>query len=504
MDRDEALRLLSGGTAGVAEWNQNRMRAPAEETPDLSEANLSGADLTKAILLWANLSGANLSGATLHGAQLAGSVLTGTDFSGADLTRANLYEANLGGANLSGAFLWWADCRGSDLRGANLSGADLSAANFSDANLTGAQLAGAKLGAANFSGANFSELNFGLMDLCEIDLYKVAGQVVMHDLDVPPGLGKTTLGSASLSWAPRPNAAAVVPNPPLGDRPPHLLRAIREGLRDSLRLRGLTSPSSCRQDLVDCSVFAPQEVMRGTPLIVQVFAHRPDQTKKVRNLAKEHDEHAVRRGFKSLEMEVEHGTKLEVHLHVSGLSCDNSVKTIVWQGQPTYVAFLAQVSPRLRPGPVSGNVTLSASGIPLGSIIFSVNIVAKGSSHQDQSEMQPVGETARAYKRAFISYASQDRQEVLKRIQMLRLARIQYFQDVLRLEPGDRWKQKLYVEIDKSDVFLLFWSRNAKRSTWVMKEIRYALERKGGNEFAPPDLIPVIIDGPPVPKPPKA
>jgi len=91
---------------------------------------------------------------------------------------------------------------------------------------------------------------------------------------------------------------------------------------------------------------------------------------------------------------------------------------------------------------------------------------------------------------------------VLKRVQMLTLLRIGYFQDVLHLKPGDRWERKLYRHIDKCDLFLLFWSTAAKRSQWVLKEVRYALKRKGGDHLAPPQIHPVIIEGPPAPEPP--
>ena len=52
MDRDEALRLLGGGSQGVREWN--RRRAAVEEIPhlsDLSESDLAGADLCRAEIL---------------------------------------------------------------------------------------------------------------------------------------------------------------------------------------------------------------------------------------------------------------------------------------------------------------------------------------------------------------------------------------------------------------------------------------------------------------------
>jgi hypothetical protein len=68
MDRDEAIKLLTGGQEGIAEWNQRR--ESGEGIPELSEVNLSGA----------SLSGVDLSEAFLRGA---------------DLSEANLSEANL-------------------------------------------------------------------------------------------------------------------------------------------------------------------------------------------------------------------------------------------------------------------------------------------------------------------------------------------------------------------------------------------------------------------------
>jgi hypothetical protein len=110
----------------------------------------------------------------------------------------------------------------------------------------------------------------------------------------------------------------------------------------------------------------------------------------------------------------------------------------------------------------------------------------------------------RRYRRAFISYASSDRNEVLKRAQMLEGAGIEFFQDLLTLKPGQRWERELYREIDRCDVFYLFWSTAAKKSTWVIKEVHYALDRRRGHEDAPPAIVPVIIEGPPpVPPPPE-
>jgi hypothetical protein len=85
---------------------------------------------------------------------------------------------------------------------------------------------------------------------------------------------------------------------------------------------------------------------------------------------------------------------------------------------------------------------------------------------------------------------------------MLSRLKIECFQDLLDLEPGDRWQQELYRHINECDLFLLFWSSRAKESIWVMREVQYALARKRENDLQPPEIIPVIIEGPPPVKPP--
>ena len=121
---------------------------------------------------------------------------------------------------------------------------------------------------------------------------------------------------------------------------------------------------------------------------------------------------------------------------------------------------------------------------------------------KDSQHLNNTGE-AKVYKKAFISYASTDRNEVLNRVQMLSLLHINFFQDLLSLEPGQRWEQEIYHHIDESDVFFLFWSSAAKASRWVMDEVSYAMSRKNGDDSNPPAIIPVIIEGPPPVTPPE-
>lgn len=93
---------------------------------------------------------------------------------------------------------------------------------------------------------------------------------------------------------------------------------------------------------------------------------------------------------------------------------------------------------------------------------------------------------------AFISYASADRAQVASRIQGIQLAapEMDLFFDVESLHRGERWEPRLFQEIDKRDLFYLFWSKNAASSPWVAKELQYALEHKNPNSIEPVPLEP--------------
>jgi hypothetical protein len=91
MDRDEALRLLHGGSEGVKQWNR-RWEARAS-IPMLGAADLTGAKHSRV-----NLTGAYLRSAPLHMAKL-----TSTDRRVIVLRVADLREAVLRGLNSTGS-----------------------------------------------------------------------------------------------------------------------------------------------------------------------------------------------------------------------------------------------------------------------------------------------------------------------------------------------------------------------------------------------------------------
>jgi hypothetical protein len=256
-------------------------------------------------------------------------------------------------------------------------------------------------------------------------------------------------------------------------------------------------------DRVECSVFAPPMVSPGSVFLIQVFAHISGRAREAMHRAKEFDADSARRAIKTLESSVSRGTKLAFCLTMPGLQVDDPMQSMVWSGTTESVQFGVSVPERCHLGGVVGTITISQDSIPIGHIKFTLTVAAILPA--DQAHPAPsisaVGDAAKRYETAFVSYASADRTKVLERVQVLPMFKIKTFQDVLDLGPGERWEQSLYRHIDESDIFLLFWSNAAKRSKWVRKEVQYALDRKHGDEWALPEIGPVIIEGPPVPPP---
>jgi hypothetical protein len=241
-------------------------------------------------------------------------------------------------------------------------------------------------------------------------------------------------------------------------------------------------------------VFAPPIAAPGSALLVQAFVHLPEDADAARAVASEQVLGSSQRGYFSLAALVGVGSRLDLELHLPGLEIDDPVASLTWRGRTEPVQFAVTVPADARVGTVLGTLSVSLEGVPLGHVKFALEIEAGA----EVRAREPQGREARRYRSAFVSYASADRDEVLRRVQMLGLTGIEYFQDVMSLEPGERWSESLERAIRRSDLFLLFWSSSAKSSTWVRREVDYALQCKAGDDHRPPAIRPVIIEGPPV------
>jgi hypothetical protein len=244
------------------------------------------------------------------------------------------------------------------------------------------------------------------------------------------------------------------------------------------------------EDLVDCSVFGPPAAPPGETILIQVFLHLPEQAERAERQARLMDSSAVLKGLQSLQTPIKRNASVDISLGVDTLVVEEPVQSVVWRGEPAFCQFRVTIPEGTQGRNFFPNVRVSVNGRLVGRIMFRLSSDRFAASPRSTA----LGDHARRYEFAFVSYATKDREEVLKRVQMLQVMKTEYFQDVLSLDPGARWKEELYKNIDHCDLFLLFWSSAAKKSRWVIREAEYALERQGRHPYREPDIVPVILE----------
>lgn len=270
-------------------------------------------------------------------------------------------------------------------------------------------------------------------------------------------------------------------------------------LRSARRRRRRSSDDEGEDDgEVRTTVFSPTQASPGASFFVQVFAHLPSDARLLKKIAQRTEKDAELVDSDLLEQRIEQGARLTFFLTMPGLEIDEVKQARVWNGKRIRVQFGVTVPKNSEPSEILARVVVCDNTLPIGHLGFKFKIVK--SATETASAPADLG-TVKSYKQAFISYAHEDKVEVLKRVQMLEVERKKYFRDQ-DLKSGEQWGPVLYQRIDESDVFFLFWSEAASRSVWVQKEINHALDRQAGNREAPPHIYPVVI--PPPVDPPEA
>lgn len=259
----------------------------------------------------------------------------------------------------------------------------------------------------------------------------------------------------------------------------------------------ITTKADPEPDFVDVSVFTPKRVKPAEAFILQAIFHVENQAGDAAATATAIDPEAEKRLQKSLRQAVYRGQTITASLDIPDAQIDQPVQAVQWRGDIEPMQFIVTIP--AQEGVVSSlaKLQIAVDGVPVASAVWRIVLAADANVATEVGEYIPI----QRYRRAFVSYSSQDRIEVLKRVQGLQAAGLEVFQDVLDLEPGDRWSKELYKHIDEADSFYLFWSDNAAQSEWVAKEWRYALERSMTHPDRRPDICPVILTAPP-PMPP--
>jgi hypothetical protein len=174
-----------------------------------------------------------------------------------------------------------------------------------------------------------------------------------------------------------------------------------------------------------------------------------------------------------------------VRLTLGLLVVEDAEDTLEWSGELANSCFRVKVPENAAEGTFSGLATLHVSAEQIAKVPFVIEV---GERPAPPGPALPASEKKR---RVFVSYASDDRDEVLHRIQGMQKAapHLEFFLDVLSLRSGQNWEEQLWTLIPTFDIFYLFWSGNARKSEWVEKEWRCALQTRGLDFIDPIPLV---------------
>lgn len=170
------------------------------------------------------------------------------------------------------------------------------------------------------------------------------------------------------------------------------------------------------------------------------------------------------------------GTFLTIIIDIPSLKVHDNIDTLVWVGKPANTTYIVEVPVNVYIGSYPGKAVITSDGIPIAKLSFLICVAfIVDSEYIDHSVERKFVKTA------FASYASENREEVLSRIQGMKkiVPELDVFLDVFTLRSGQNWQIKLEEHVPTKDTFYLFWSQYAARSEWVKKEWRIALRRRG-------------------------
>lgn len=180
-----------------------------------------------------------------------------------------------------------------------------------------------------------------------------------------------------------------------------------------------------------------------------------------------------------------------------GAQIDEASQSIVWQGEPRSCQFALRLPAELAGRNCIVKARVLVGSMPVGVLRFTLKVSGTGTT----ANSDLVGEVARRYRQAFLSYSHEDRVKVLAYAQLLDAIGIKYFQDIASLRTMEDWEPRLHSAINECDLFLLFWTASASRSEWVEREARYAVARQKKTNEEMPDVMPVFLE-PEAPQPP--
>ncbi len=315
---------------------------------------------------------------------------------------------------------------------------------------------------------------------------------VTESWNAPTVLAPVGAPSASTAEASAPTTAISVSASPTAAEAPTVALSVptSPAAANTAPTATLSVPSRL---LADFSVVAPKLIEPGRNFIVEVWVAPSGRSAEMLAEATRSGR-MIERGNRS-HINLERDTVITVLLKLPDFEVPDPMEMLGWDGDIRNVSFIVKAPAALAPGVYPGIAKLMKGQLPFASIAFDLAVTSP--TAKVEAPPEPLKARVQRIARAFASYASQDRAEVLRRVQGIQATGMDVFLDVVNLRSGQDWERAIYHEIDTSDGFFLFWSRNAAQSNWVEREWRYALKQHG-LEF----ISPLALEDPRLTQPP--
>lgn len=225
---------------------------------------------------------------------------------------------------------------------------------------------------------------------------------------------------------------------------------------------------------VQFAVVAPENFDKGSLSMIDVLMYEKDFENVVAEVRGEYQTRTIKRTYSNKRIADETEVKVQLHSGSSKIKIEDSELVEKWDGKYLRFSFAVKIPEKFKDSQTVFMAKVFFNDILATTLKFIANFGVSNDRKKISVARQDISS-------AFISYASQDRNKVLRIIQGIRKVRpdLDVFFDVESLHSGEHWEERIAKEIEARDILFLCWSKSARLSKWVNYEWRHALKTKG-------------------------
>lgn len=250
--------------------------------------------------------------------------------------------------------------------------------------------------------------------------------------------------------------------------------------------------SRVEEDIVNISLFAPEQVQKKQRFLLTAFAHLYEQKAEVVDMMQEADPDASIQGAKTLNMPIKRRGRLEFRLSIENWEIEESAQALMWFGVPASVEYEILVPEDYTEKQAIGSLIVMGEEGQLGRVRFNLQILGADASGSTEDAFAPTH--AKAIKKTFLAYAPENASALARYKNQLSTEGVAVIDP--HEMPGDDWEVKVSDALLETELFCLFWSKAAEASDEVAISWQMALGQRLEDRKRLPDMLPILIENP--------